>query len=163
MRWLAPWLAAALPAFVFACGDADPAREHDLADTPDASAPVDTVTAVEDADPSLAYPEIRPLTTADGALTLTLRGLGGPLSFEAVAEAELAIAGPGGAPVTGLTPTATFIHTSMGHGGARDPRVVEDGGGAYRVIDIAPSMAGHWELTLNLGPNGTVAWRVWVL
>jgi hypothetical protein len=125
--------------------------------------PLDTTTVGEDADPSLAYPDVRAVTTPDGALTLTLRGLGGPLSFDAVAEAALEVEDRDGAPVPRLTPVATFIHTSMGHGGMQEPRVVEVGDGVYTVIDIAPSMAGHWELRLDLGAAGAVAWRVWVL
>jgi hypothetical protein len=55
-----------------------------------------------------------------------------------------------GAPRTGLDLTVSFIHTAMGHGGAKVPSATELGDGLYQVDDLAPSgMSGDWTLKLK--------------
>ena len=53
-------------------------------------------------------------------------------------------------PVEGLALAPTFIHTAMGHGGAKTPSASELGGGVYQVTNLVPSMAGKWSLEIKL-------------
>lgn len=63
----------------------------------------------------------------------------------------------GGVGVTGLAPTATFIHVAHGHGGTTVPAVEAMGDGVYRVSSLTPSMAGTWRLTVGVN-GGTAHW-----
>ena len=45
---------------------------------------------------------------------------------------------------------ASFIHQGMGHGGPKAPKLTGGANGAYTVADLVPSMAGTWELLLEV-------------
>ena len=51
---------------------------------------------------------------------------------------------------------ASFIHQGMGHGGPKAPKLSGGANGEFAIADLVPSMAGTWELQLELtGATGT--------
>lgn len=70
---------------------------------------------------------------------------------------ELRLTDSSGAPRDGLTIDVVPWMPSHGHGANGKPTVTPLGGGAYRVDGCALTMAGTWQLKMQItGPNGLV-------
>ncbi|MCA9564496.1 MAG: FixH family protein [Myxococcales bacterium] len=122
-----PLLALLLALFVSACGD-DPADP----------APTNQDGVVQ---------------TDQGHYALTiLEPTGDPSVGELSLRFELADAD--GAAVIGATIVAEESMPSMGHGGGGTPSVSEVGDGVYDVDGVVFSMAGFWEVTLDISSDG---------
>ncbi|MBZ0272049.1 FixH family protein [bacterium] len=60
----------------------------------------------------------------------------------------------GGQTIEGADVTAEPFMPSMGHGSDEEPAVEELGGGVYRVENIVYTMAGAWELAIDVTADG---------
>jgi hypothetical protein len=85
-----------------------------------------------------------------------VNGLSSGMKLGETASASLVIALASGGAADGITVEASFIHQGMGHGGPKAPTLTGGVAGAFAVADIVPSMAGTWELRLEVtGAAGT--------
>lgn len=88
--------------------------------------------------------------SSGGTYRGTLSGLGDGLSLGETATGSLVVSlAAGGAPGS-IAIEASFIHQGMGHGGPKAPKLTGGTDGAYTVADLVPSMAGTWELLLEI-------------
>lgn len=158
-------IAAAITPFLFVAACGDDGHNHTTTDTTttDTATSMDTETPSDTAvAPDITEPEGRKAATASGNTVGWVRGFDGPMASGATTEVQVSLRDASGAAATGLTPTVTFIHVSMGHGGARSPFIDEGADGEYTVEDLQATMTGTWELKLDFGGGESISWTVGV-
>ena len=95
---------------------------------------------------------------ADSLASQIITAIGGPENVRSLTHCatrlRFELADADGAAVIGATIVAEESMPSMGHGGGGTPSVSEVGDGVYDVDGVVFSMAGFWEVTLDISSDG---------